>query len=53
MTLETLLLLRQALAETVRSGFDITSPDFDAVITAKRELDAAIEEAQVVGGRIV
>lgn len=45
MTLATLLILRQAFAESCSKGFNILAPDFEDVVTAKRELDAAIDEA--------
>ena len=45
MSLDTLLILQQALVGAVKQGFDIRSPDFEKVVTAKRELDRAIEEA--------
>lgn len=45
MTKETLIILQQALVEIVKQGFDITSPDFEKVVTAKRELDKAIDDA--------
>lgn len=46
MTLQTLYVLRDALAQTIRTGFDISRPDSDKVLDAITELREAIRAAE-------